>query len=239
MTDDPNQPVCATCERPLFPVDDRAWQRKLEHERDLLREALRRAREIQDSLTSSCAGLRTRLEAEISKPIPIVKLEAGDAFTRDLMADRDEWRTQHESLLAMYKASEARVYGMMHERDALRVDLKFVREQTDSIAPLAAQAEILRTKCANQRKELHAISKSQTKAYDLYEGRIEAQLKTVIALKENLSGTQAKVIRIAAMLARFALPDECDDQCDKLVRDFCLHCVDILKRDHERAPDAT
>lgn len=183
---------------------------------------------FESEMEAMCADrddLRARLEAEIVKPIPVVKLEAGDAYTRDLMADRDEWRQQHENLLAMYRASEAELHRWRtgHQLQAFQHDLGM------------AQAEIseLRATVRNQRKELHAKDKAQLKAYADYESRIEAQVNVISALKDNLLGTQRKVTRIAALLARFTLPDECDEQCNELVRDFCLHCVDILKRDHE------
>jgi hypothetical protein len=38
--------------------------------------------------------LRARLEAEANKPIPVVKLEAGDAYVADLLRDLDHWKSK-------------------------------------------------------------------------------------------------------------------------------------------------
>lgn len=78
--------------------DTREWQRSLERERD---------------------GLRERLEAEMRKPIPVVRLEAGDAYVAEMLHERDGLRE--------------RVTGLEFARDQLRASCTNQRKELHSL----------------------------------------------------------------------------------------------------------
>lgn len=102
--------------------DDRVWQRNLERERD---------------------GLRERLEAEMRKPIPVMKLEAGDAYVAELLRERETLRSRVTGLECTCDQLRASCTNQRKELHALNVERKATLTKLEDaqrrIAELEAQ----------------------------------------------------------------------------------------------------
>ncbi len=155
--DTSNEPVCMTCDRPLFGDFERTWQRNLERERD---------------------ALRTRV-AELESSID--RCFTPNERTADLCATLDDI----ERLLGVADSDDegagiVALRAVIEERDELAVTLASLREDYDAIDPHPLQWEALWAKCDAQRNELHALNVAIRERDRLTDARI-AELEAQVA----------------------------------------------------------
>jgi uncharacterized coiled-coil DUF342 family protein len=131
--------------------------RKVVSERDTMRaEASSNRRVLLEDVNKAHREndeLRRRLEAEISKPIPAVKIEAGDAYVADLLRDLDHWKSKALGTQAQIDRDDSIAQGMSTAE--LVAEVKRMREKRDELQGQLLQC---RARCEAQRKELHTLN---------------------------------------------------------------------------------